>query len=52
MKDYFGKDATALLDKKLYLFDMDGTIYLGNNLFEGVPALLDQIEKKLAAEEE
>lgn len=45
MKDYYGKDASALLSKKLYLLDMDGTIYLGNNLFEGVPELLQQIEK-------
>ena len=36
MKDYYGKDASALLSKKLYLLDMDGTIYLGNNLFEGI----------------
>ena len=36
LKDYYGKDASALLLKKLYLFDMDGTIYLGNRLFGGV----------------
>lgn len=45
MKDYFGKNADVLLGKKLYLFDMDGTIYLDNDLFEGVPQLLDKIEK-------
>ncbi len=46
MKDYYGKDTAALRDKKLFLFDMDGTIYLGNHLFEGVPELLEKIEKK------
>ena len=44
MKDYYGKDASRLQRKKLYLFDMDGTIYLGNTLFEGVPELLRKIE--------
>lgn len=44
MKDYFGKEASILQNKKLYLFDMDGTIYLGDQLFDGVPELLDQIE--------
>ena len=37
MRDYYGKDASRLKDKKLFLFDMDGTIYLDNTLFEGVP---------------
>lgn len=44
MKDFYGKDATRLKDKKLFLFDRDGTIYLGENLFEGVPELLQKIE--------
>ena len=44
LKDYYGKDASALLEKKLYLFDMDGTIYLGNKLFSGVKELLEKIE--------
>ena len=44
MLDYYKKDASALLDKKLYLLDMDGTVYLGENLFEGVPELLQKIE--------
>ena len=44
LKDYYGKDASALLLKKLYLFDMDGTIYLGNKLFNGVKELLEKIE--------
>lgn len=34
------------IDKlKLYLFDMDGTLYLGNRLFSFTPALLDRIRK-------
>ena len=45
MKDFFGKDCGELLNKKLYLFDMDGTIYLDNDLFDGVSDLLKQIEK-------
>ena len=43
MTDYFGKDCSCLQAKKLFLFDMDGTIYLDNDLFEGVPELLEQI---------
>lgn len=46
MKDYYGKDATRLHSKKLFLFDMDGTIYLADTLFEGVPQLLKKIEEK------
>ena len=46
MKDYYGNDATRLKNKKLFLFDMDGTIYLGDSLFEGVPKLLKAIEQK------
>ena len=46
IKDYYGNDATRLNEKKLFLFDMDGTIYLGDNLFEGVPELLQKIENK------
>ncbi|MBE7082991.1 MAG: HAD-IIA family hydrolase [Clostridiales bacterium] len=44
MKDYFGKDCSRLANKKLYLFDMDGTIYLENSLFDGVKELLSNIE--------
>ena len=44
MKDYFGKDASRLLKKKLYLFDMDGTIYLENRLFDGVLELFKKIK--------
>lgn len=46
MSDYFGKDTTGLARKKLFLFDMDGTIYMGNNLFDGVTELLKKIKEK------
>ena len=45
MKDYFKKELFDFNSKKLWLFDMDGTIYLGNELFDGVLELLDKIEK-------
>ena len=45
MKDYYGKDYFRLKTKKLWLFDMDGTIYLGNQLFDGTLDLLDNITK-------
>ena len=43
MKDYFGKEADRVLTKKLYLSDMDGTIYLENRLFDGVTELFEKI---------
>lgn len=43
MKDYYGKNADALRHKKLFLFDMDGTVYLENKLFDGVKELFDSI---------
>ena len=49
MKDYFGKDASKLKEKKLFLFDMDGTVYLGERLFDGVKVLLENIEKAYAS---
>lgn len=45
MIDYFGKNMDSIKEKKLFLFDMDGTIYLGNQLFEGVNELLVNIKK-------
>lgn len=42
-QDFFGKDASSLRDKKLFLFDMDGTIYEENRLFEGTIDLLKRI---------
>ena len=44
--DVLGKDYSRLTDKKLYLFDMDGTIYLDNDLFEGVDEFLKTIKNK------
>lgn len=44
MKDYFGKDANGLKLKKLFLFDMDGTIYRENDLFDGVLNFLEKIK--------
>ncbi len=44
MKDYFNKDASVLLTKKMFLFDMDGTIYLDETLFDGVKELLQKID--------
>lgn len=43
-RDVLGKDFSRLKDKKLYLFDMDGTIYLDNDLFEGVEEFLTEIK--------
>ena len=33
-----------LRSKKLYLFDMDGTLYLGNRLYDFTPELLDTLK--------
>lgn len=44
MNDYFGKNADALKEKKLFLFDIDGTVALENTLFDGVKELLYRIE--------
>lgn len=46
LKDCLGKDFTPLKDKKLFLFDMDGTIYLDKMLFDGVKELLSAIKAK------
>lgn len=43
MKDYFGKDAYELTKKKLWLFDMDGTIYEEERVFDGTLDLLRKI---------
>lgn len=45
MKDYYGKDYSKLKNKKLWLFDMDGTVYLGNRIFDGTIDLLNNISK-------
>ncbi|MFX1385830.1 MAG: HAD-IIA family hydrolase [Promethearchaeota archaeon] len=35
-----------LTTKQVYFFDLDGTIYLGNKLFKGVPQLIKILRKK------
>ncbi len=42
--DYFGKEA-VLKDKRLWLFDMDGTIYNEDTLFDGALELFSEITK-------
>lgn len=46
IKDYFGKDASELAKKKLFLFDMDGTIYEEDRIFDGTIDLLNLIRKQ------
>lgn len=46
MKDFYGKDITSLKDKKLFLFDMDGTIYRENDLFDGAIELFNEIKAR------
>ena len=43
MKDYFGKETSELTKKKLWLFDMDGTIYEEERVFDGTLDLLQKI---------
>ena len=43
MKDLYGKECNLIGNKKLYLFDMDGTIYLGDRLFDGIKELFGAI---------
>ena len=38
-------DLKDLLHARLFLLDMDGTIYLGNRLFPGVKELLEKAEE-------
>ncbi|MEE9378583.1 MAG: HAD-IIA family hydrolase [Candidatus Lokiarchaeia archaeon] len=35
-----------LTTKQIYFFDLDGTIYLGNKLFKGVPELIELLKKQ------
>lgn len=43
--DFFSKDASELKSKKLWLLDMDGTIYFEETLIDGTLDFLDAIEK-------
>jgi len=36
---------SKLTNKQIYFFDLDGTVYLGNSLFQGVPKLIDVLRK-------
>jgi ribonucleotide monophosphatase NagD (HAD superfamily) len=40
------KDLSELIKKKVYFFDLDGTIYIGNQLFEGAIELIDVLKRK------
>ena len=42
-KDVFGREAGELRDKKLWLLDMDGTVYEEERLFEETPGFLKAI---------
>lgn len=46
MLDYTGKSADKLKEKKVYLLDMDGTIYNENEIFDGTLEFLEEIEKQ------
>lgn len=46
MTDLFGQDLSPLNDKRLYLLDMDGTIYLGNSLFPCTLPFLSRVKEK------
>ena len=43
--DFFGKPATDLKHKKLFLLDMDGTIYNENTLFDGTKEFLSYLKE-------
>ena len=45
MEDYFGKEAGELKRKKLWLLDMDGTVYEEERLFDATPGFLQAIEE-------
>ncbi len=44
--DIFGKDTKKLQGKKLFLLDMDGTVYLDELLFDGVEDFLSEVENR------
>lgn len=46
MKDYFNKNTDILKNKKLFLLDMDGTIYQEDHLFESTLDFLEEIKKQ------
>lgn len=44
-KDFFGKEAASLRDKRLFLFDMDGTVNQDERLFPGAQELMRTIRR-------
>lgn len=46
MNDVFGKSLSPLLGKKLFLLDMDGTIYIDDILIEGSLEFLDSLVRE------
>ena len=46
MNDVLGKPLEPLSTKRLFLLDMDGTIYLDHTLIEGTLDMLDEIKKR------
>ncbi len=40
------KDLSTIVKKSIYFFDLDGTTYLGDTLFEGVLELIELLKKK------
>lgn len=45
ISDVFLKDSSEIKNKKLFLFDMDGTIYEEETVFDGTIPLLEKIEQ-------
>lgn len=43
--DLLGRDASELKNKKLWLLDMDGTIYLGEQVFPGTVPFLNRVRE-------
>ena len=37
---------TDLIEKEVFFFDLDGTLYLGNKLFEGVPEIVKWLKNE------
>ena len=46
MRDKLGRDCSPLKGKKLFLLDMDGTLYEGSRLFAGTLPLLQAIRQR------
>lgn len=44
--DNISNNISELTTKQVYFFDLDGTIYLGNKLFDGVPDLIEILKKR------